>query len=265
MLDFDILVLTDDITQFKLLRQQLTDINSEYNVIGPLSTLEEGRAFLSYNKDIDLIIADTELRDGLCFDALDFSSGDIPIIFISSKEDYAFKAFNYNSLAYILKPFSEDQLKKAIDNSRKLMSRSQSLRSTENSVYWPILSYAPTQVRYRKDPSHSQCILVQTVTGERRIHLSNINYASSENKSTYIHLLDGTSYPLDITLSDLDEQLDSRKYMRVNRKYILPLEQVKGVEKLPNGRLKIILFSSEDLDIIVSRDMRVKVMTWLKK
>lgn len=56
-------------------------MNKDYNVIGPITTVEEGRLYLSTHDDTDLIIADIRLNDGLSFDALSYAPDYVPIIF----------------------------------------------------------------------------------------------------------------------------------------------------------------------------------------
>lgn len=239
-----ILIFEDEIYNFRLLRHQLLNINPDYDVIGPISTIEEGRAYLAYHPDIDLIIADIQLNDGLSFDALSFASADIPIIFTTAYDEYALKAFKYNSLSYLLKPIGEDELKRALSKALRLGHRHSDVQESGHSV-------------------EIQTFLVKTPRGERRIHISMVRYAASEDKTTYIYLLDGTSYTIDLTLSQLASQLDTTRFMRVNRKYILPLEQVKGFENLSNGRLRLILYGLDSPEIDVSRAMRKQVKTWM--
>lgn len=102
MIPLTIVIFEDDPYSYRLLRHKLQTIDPSYEVVGALSSVEEGRAFFSYHQDIDLIIADVKLRDGLVFDALSYAPDDIPIIFITSHEEYAFQAFEYNSLCLSL-------------------------------------------------------------------------------------------------------------------------------------------------------------------
>lgn len=243
----NILIFEDEIYTFRLLRQMLLELYADSNVIGPISTVEEGRSFLSYNHDIDLIIADIQLNDGLSFDALCDAPASVPIIFTTAYDEYALKAFDYNSLSYLLKPVSEEQLAKAISRSKKLVSN-------EPHIYDDI----------KADGRHRHCFLVSTPRGERRVPASMARYAVSENKTTYVHLLDGTSYSFDMTLTELAAQLSPEKFMKVNRKYIVPVEQVKGIERLSNGRLRLMLYGADQPDVIVSRTMRNAVVKWLK-
>jgi len=249
MMPLTIVIFEDDPYSYRLLRHMLQTIDPSYEVVGLLSSVEEGRAFFSYHQDIDLIIADIKLRDGLVFDALSYAPDDIPVIFITAHEEYAFRAFEYNSLCYLLKPVKEHQLAMAIRKSMRLRKQ---ISEKSFGLGNPSMG-------------DKSCFWVKTATGAKRIPGSMVRYISSEDKTTYVRLMDDTTYPLDQSLEDVASSLDARSFMRVNRKYILPRNQVKGYDSLPNGRLRLLLYGDDCPEIIVSRTQRKVVCNWLGK
>ncbi len=249
MMPLTIVIFEDDSYSYRLLRHMLQSIAPDHAIAGVLSSVEEGRAFFSYHQDIDLIIADIRLRDGLVFDALSYAPDDIPIIFITAHEEYALRAFEYNSLCYLLKPVNEHQLSMAIRRSMRLRQPAYHRQDQHGSPF----------------SDDNRCLWVGTATGARRIPTSMVRFVSSEDKTTYLYLMDGSSYPLEKTLEEVAIQLDSIAFMRVNRKYILPRSQVKGFDSLPNGRIRLQLYGDDYPEIIVSRTQRKKVCKWLGK
>ena len=249
MMPLTIVIFEDDSYSYRLLRHMLQAIDPSYEVVGLLSSVEEGRAFFSYHQDIDLVLADIKLRDGLVFDALSYAPDDIPVIFITAHEEYAFRAFEYNSLCYLLKPVKEHQLAMAIRKSMRLRMQ------------------IPEESFSLGNPSmgDKSCFWVKTATGAKRIPGSMVRYISSEDKTTYVCLMDDSTYPLDQSLEDVASRLDAQSFMRVNRKYILPRNQVKGYDGLPNGRLRLLLYGDDCPEIIVSRTQRKVVCNWLGK
>jgi DNA-binding LytR/AlgR family response regulator len=107
--------------------------------------------------------------------------------------------------------------------------------------------------------------MVKTVKGEKMIPVSGIRYFVSEQKNTYQKLLDNTSYPINTPLEKLSTQLDPQRFMRVNRKFIVPLEQVTATERLSNGKEKLILKGDNPPEIIISRMRRNEVEEWIGK
>lgn len=247
-----IVVFEDDPYHFRLLDHLLSTINPDHEVLGPLTSTESGKAFFSYHQDVDLIIADICLRDGLVFDALDYAPDDIPVIFTTAQKDHALKAFQYNSLCYLLKPIDKRTLARAIKKTMPL------IRNARHDL-------ACTSKPCTYGGQHRHDFLVKTPTGEKRVYAPTLRYVASENKSTYLHLIDGLSFTLDLTLEELTKQLDPDAFMRVNRKYIVPKEQVRGFEHLANGRIRLELYGDSYPDIIVSRTHRNEVCDWLSK
>lgn len=251
-LPLSIVVFEDDPYHYRLLRHHIAAINPDHEVVGPLTTVESGKAFFSYHQDVDLIIADIRLGDGLVFEALDYAPDDIPVIFTTTHKDYALEAFKHNSLCYLLKPIDERALAKAIRKTMPLIR---------------IARHAPdtSAVPDTYGSQHRHDFLVKTATGEQCVYAPTLRYVASENKSTYLHLIDGTSFTLDLTLEQLATQLDPRVFMRVNRKYIVPKEQVKGFSHLSNGKIRLELYGDACPEIIVSRTHRNEVCEWLNR
>ena len=244
-----ILVFDSDIQKYHLLRGILEDYDGRLDVIGPFTTVEQGRDYLMQHKDVDIIITDVMLGDDKVFDVLDIVSSHVPIIFVTSHQEYALKAFEYYSLSYILKPVDEAILIKALSKAIRLRK------------VLPMLT--PTG-SWSSDENRRERIAVKTFNGERMIHNTAIRYIVSEQKNTYIKLLDGNSYRIDKTLDEMLKQLDAGRFMRVNRKFILPIEQISGTERKENGKLRIMLKGDDFPNIIVSRTRKTEVCEWLK-
>jgi DNA-binding LytR/AlgR family response regulator len=173
----------------------------------------------------------------------------VPIIFVTSYKEYALQAFNYYSLSYIMKPVDEALFVKAISKAVRLRK------------VLPMLT--PTG-SWTSSGNGQERIVAKTFNGERVIHVTAIRYIISEQKNTYIKLLDGSSYRIDKTLDGMMQQLDASQFMRVNRKFILPIEQISGTERKENGKLRIMLKGTNFPNIIVSRTRKTEVCEWLR-
>ena len=244
-----ILIFDADIQNYHLLRGILEDYDGRLDVIGPFTTVEQGRDYLMQHKDVDIIITDVMLGDEPVFDVLDIVSSHVPIIFVTSHEEHALRAFEYYSLSYILKPVDETLFVKALSKAIRLRK------------VLPMLTPAGS---WTSDENGQERIVVKTFNGERVIHVTAIRYIVSEQKNTYIKLLDGNSYRIDKTLDEMMQQLDAGRFMRVNRKYILPIEQISGTERKENGKLRIMLKGTDFPNIIVSRTRKSEVCEWLR-
>lgn len=248
----NILIFEDEKYNYDLLCQMLTEQMPECYIIGPLSSIEEGKRFFADNTEkIDIIIADIQLNDGLSFYALSDAPADVPVIFTTAYEEYALKAFEYNSLSYLLKPVDEDELREAIRKAQQRL-----ITDEHREELYTLLSQ---HMRYRER------LLVNTFNGERVIPLSKVRYFFSEQKSTFAHLMDGTSYEVHKSLGTLEEELNPRNFMRVNRKYIVPQREIVGFESISGNRELLKLQGEDAPEIIISRDKKKIIHSWMEE
>jgi two-component system LytT family response regulator len=243
-----ILIFDTDVQNYHFIHNVLVDYDERYEVIGPFTTIEQCRDYLLRHKDIDIIITDVMLGNDTIFDVLNIVPSYVPLIFVTSHEEFALRAFEYYSLSYLVKPVDESYLVKAISKAVRLRKVS------------PLLTPQGSWSNVGEEQSR---MVVRTFNGERIIHFSTIRYIVSEQKNTYIKLLDGNSYRIDKTLDEMTSQLGER-FKKVNRKYIVPLEQVLGTERRENGKLLILLKGKNSPNIIVSRTRKREVCEWLK-
>jgi DNA-binding LytR/AlgR family response regulator len=229
----NILILEDDIYSYYQLCSIITDMLPDSNIIGPMTSVKSCSRFFQDNKEpLHLIITDVNLEDGTAFTALDEAPPEVPVVFTTSHEEYALRAFDYNSLAYLIKPIDEARLKKAL---RKALG-----------------------MEYRER------FIVNTFKGEKVVSVDDIRYFVSENKLTYIVLNNGTSFNVDLTLTAIDAQLNPKRFMRVNRKYIVPVNMVDILERDINGKERLKLKpGKKNPEIIISRDNKQNVHNWI--
>ena len=107
------------------------------------------------------------------------------------------------------------------------------------------------------DEGYRERFIVNTFKGEKVVDVSEVRYIVSENKSTYIVLHDGS-------LSIIAGQLCPRTFMKVNRKYIIPLSMVERFEQDINGKERLILkHGRKNPKITISRDNKNIVHNWV--
>ena len=248
----NVLIFEDEVYNYHLLCTMLADMLPECTILGPIASIMDGKTFFRRNKEhIDLIIADIQLTDGLSFYALQDAPADVPIIFTTAYDEYALRAFEYNSLSYLLKPIDEQELSTAIRKARERL-----ITDDKRQTFFNLLA---ENARYRER------LVVNTYKGEKVVGLEEVHYIVSEKKITYIVLHDGTSYYVNMTLTNLAEQLNPRKFMRVNRKYIVPVSEVEGFERDINGKERLLLKKRvKNPLIIVSRDNKHNVHNWIE-
>ena len=86
----------------------------------------------------------------------------------------------------------------------------------------------------------------------------------SENKATYCYTIEKRSFLLDNSLEIWQEQLDPEQFFRVNRTFIVNINAIKDIIAYSNSRLKLILQSYSQTEIIVSRERVKDFKSWIE-
>src|SRR5882757_8797702 len=111
-----VLIIEDEKLAVDKLMQTLNKIEPDAHVIGVTDSIKASVKWLSdvQNKP-DLILMDIELADGQSFAIFDLFQIECPVIFTTSYDEYALKAFKVNSIDYLLKPIQQNELRSALD------------------------------------------------------------------------------------------------------------------------------------------------------
>jgi DNA-binding LytR/AlgR family response regulator len=97
----------------------------------------------------------------------------------------------------------------------------------------------------------------------KMINIDEVECFFSENKGTYLHTFENRNYLLDATLEQLETELDPQNFFRVSRKFIIPMKGIKEIQLHSNSRLKVILPSYKEDEVIVSREKVTDFKNWL--
>ncbi len=128
------IIVDDDKLSCKIL-EGLCLKSTLFSLIGTFSDSVEARNVITKRHDIDLIILDIEMPEMNGFDfigSLDFPPN---IIIVSSAEEYAVKAFDFNVVDYLLKPISYARFCKAIDKTIRYFSRKETQSTGDEEIF----------------------------------------------------------------------------------------------------------------------------------
>ena len=211
-------------------------------------------AWLKTNPTPDLIFLDIQLSDGISFEIFQQVDVSSAIIFTTAYDEYVLKAFKLNSVDYLLKPVDEEELKFALDKFEK---QQQTKSSVDLNEIKKILSTnQPAEFKTR--------FSVKIGTSIKIIETAQIECFFSENKATFIHTKENRNYLIDFSLDKLEDQLDQTKFFRINRSQIIQIDSIKEITIYSNSRLKIILTTYAEQDMIVSREKVSDFKKWLE-
>ena len=248
----NVVIIEDEKPAARRLNRMLNDFDIE--PLTMLHSVEESVNWFHKNDHPDLIFLDIQLSDGLSFEIFEEVEIKSAIIFTTAYDEYALKAFKLNSIDYLLKPIDADELENAINQYKKI-ANSNSNSGLNLEQIKSIIS--PSQKTYKKR------FTVKIGQHLKMISIESIECFYSENKSTHIHTIDNRSYLLEESLEQLEEKLDPEIFFRVSRKYFVNINAIKDIISYTNSRLKIILHSYNDSEIIVSRERVKDFKEWI--
>ncbi len=250
------LIVEDEEQAARRLIRSIQKIIPEAFIHGPVGSVNELVQWLESHPKPDLAFVDIHLADGLSFEAWDRVEPDFPLVFTTAYDRYALKAFEYNSLDYLLKPITEEALRRTIDKlkNRSLMPLSQKLGSE-----WTEILNSDYQKPYK--------LRFVSRVGERlyAINTSEVLYAYSEDKVTFLVDNTGKRYMIEPNLSELEGMLDPDEFFRLNRQYIARLTAVEKILRYSNSRIRIELHGCEDSHIVLSRDKSADFKKWMDR
>ncbi len=248
-----ILIIEDESLASKRLKRLLTQIDTNFNIVKIIESIEDSISFLSKNK-VDLIFSDIQLSDGLSFEIFDKINVDCPIIFTTAYNQYAIEAFNTNGIDYLLKPIKENRLKQAIN-------KYQSLNQNIN-IKQLIDAVNQTKINYKNR------FMIKVGDKIKSIPTTEIIAFYSLQKGTYLLTNSGRNYVVDYSLAQVAEMLNPKTFYKINRKCIVSINAIKDIIAYTNSRLKLNIehLTQQNTgfdDVIVAREKVSDFKKWL--
>lgn len=210
--------------------------------------------WFSKNSQPDLIFSDIRLLDGLSFEIFQQVKVTAPVIFITAYDQYAIKAFEVNSVDYLLKPLQREKLHNALE---KFKSRNSSTTPTFDYAQMINLLKGSTGANYK---SRFMVKLGQKIIA---LPAEKIAYFFSENKLSFIVSKDGKKYPIDQTLEELSDVLDPRVFFRINRQYVVTFESIAEMHPYFKGRIKLVLQPNTEDEVVISAERTPEFKKWI--
>lgn len=228
--------------------ERMLSVFPEIELVKVINSVEEGVDFFANNTHPDLIFSDIVLGDGHSFDIFEQIPTQSFIIYTTAFDTYTLKAFKLNSIDYLLKPISDEDLQSAVEKYKSFVPQGQSY----NDLNFNKL--------IKSDKPKLSRILVKIGYNLKILQVDEVASFYSENKVVYAQNLE-RSFPTDFTLEELEMALDPKKFFRVNRQFIINIDFIKNIHTSPV--YKVDLQVPHDEEISVSRDRVKDFKDWL--
>jgi two-component system LytT family response regulator len=249
-----VIIIEDEKPAAEKLLKAIQKINPSIEVAAILNSINTSVGWLQQNPMPDLLFMDIELGDGLSFKIFDKINITSPVIFCTAFDEYWQEAFEHNSIDYLLKPVKQDKLETALNKYDKL--KQHFANSFQQLQQWQQQITAT---------GHKKRFLVKRGTDYISIKTEDIAYFYATHK--LVCMLDNKNqkFILDQSLADIEKQLDTTQFYRVNRKYLVHLSAIKKIKVYPKSKLMIEVEPPVDEEIIISQENTAAFKEWMEQ
>ncbi len=245
-----VVIIEDEHLAAEWLRSQVESIDADMQVVAIIDSVEQ--AILQLPKEnADVIFCDIHLADGISFSIFERIQVLTPVIFTTAYDQYAIKAFQVNSIDYLLKPIESEALAAAIHKFRQRTSP------------YPDLQQALRMLTSK--PKYQERYLVSTGQKLKSVPVETIAYFFADNKLNFLCDTEGRQYLIDQSLDKLEAQLDPDIFFRINRQYIVCFSAIREMVHYSKSRVKITLHPTPSGDTIVSAERSAAFKAWLNR
>lgn len=245
-----IVIIEDEPKTAANLEKMLKSINPDYRILEKIDSVESGLHYFEEVGFPDLIFSDIQIADGLSFEIFNLYPPTCPIIFCTAYDQYALQAFRANGIDYLLKPFSETDVRKALEKYQNLKQNSKPNQSLQ-------LLFEQLQ------KPQKQTILINFREKIIPVNIHSIPFFYSINHQTII-FFEGKEQNISYSLDELEEMLDASLFYRANRQFIINRTFVREIEHYFARKLVVLLHTKTPENIIISKAKANEFLRWIE-
>jgi len=245
------IIIDDEPPAIQRLHDLLTSFPDVFEIVGEEMDSKKSVSLLNNNKP-DLIFLDIQMPGMSGFELLKELTEIPMIVFCTAYDQYSLKAFETNSIDYLLKPVKKERLEMTITKLRMF-----------NNEFQPekILSFLQEFVSKKEKKTLTS---ITTRKGNKLIFikLTDIVYFEADEKYVSLFTKSGTENIIDQTIKDLEENLPSN-FLRVHRAIIINTQYIKELQAYFNSRYTILLDDSKQTKVVSGRSYQKQIKDWM--
>ncbi len=258
-----ILIVEDEDLAVKKLQKTLGDIEPAAEVVGVTDSIKSTVAWLQENPGPDLILMDIELADGQSFEIFNHTKVSSPVIFTTSYDAFALKAFKVNSVDYLLKPVQKEELEAALNKFKQTRPLIAEKPSSKGGLDIDVLVKELQQKLQVKE--YRKRFLVKHAQKLVSIEVDDIAYFYSDGRLNFFKTEDNRKFVVDYTMDELEEMLDPDRYFRISRSFYVSVNSIDKIDDYFGNRLMLQLKPAVDKEALVSREKVTDFKKWMGK
>lgn len=226
----------------RLARSELMNLlkgTAEFESLYEAQDAEEAKKVLEAHP-IDVLFLDIHLPGMNGFELLESLDTVPQVIFTTAFDEYAIKAFDYNTIDYLLKPIKKERLIKALEK----IKQEDKQEATQEEIS-------------TKKASIDQQVFVRDGDKCWFVKLSEISLFESVGNYSKV-FFEGEKPLIQKSLNYLESVLDETHFVRVNRQQIVNVNYIDKIDNWFNGKLRIILKTGEEIEVSRRQSQRIK-------
>lgn len=247
----NVIIIEDEQTAADNLVYHLRLTKEPLHVMAILESVEDSVNWLRNNPHPDLVFMDIQLKDGISFSIFEQVKITAPIVFITAFDNYLVKAFEQNSIEFLLKPIDEEAIRHTLAKYRNL--KEHFLNKYEQAIN--IFSEKMKRTR----------LIVKKGIEYQSILLDDIALFFTEHKITFLVTREEKKYMVEQNLKELEEELDPRRFYRANRKFIVNVDCIKSYKPYDKIKLALEMSIPFNEEIIISQESAGDFKRWIQQ
>jgi len=257
-----ILIIEDEPFAQKELKRLLDIAEGKFDILDMIDTVEDSVVWLRENPPPDLIFLDIQLADGISFDIFRQVEVKSPVIFTTAYDEYAIRAFQLNSIDYLLKPVKLTELMRAINKYESLRDqygkgeKESSINITRNQLE-SILNLGKKEYKSR--------FVAKVGDQIKYIPVEEVAYFYAEDNVVFLINKNDNRYIIEYSIEEIDSLVDPKHFYRLNRSVVAHISAIDKVYKYLNSRLKVELKPESEKEVLISRAKVSDFMKWMDR
>lgn len=224
------ILIDDEPLAISRLKRLLNEYEDTFEIISEANNGQDGLEKIEFHKP-DLIFLDIEMPLLSGFEMLSKLDFMPMVVFVTAFDQFAIKAFEENSIDYLLKPIERERLEKTVQKLQKLTENTQTQLSSET------LLGLFEQIKPKKE-IHS--ITVKSGDKILFVPFTEISFFHAEEKYVFLNTVDGKQYITNYTISNLEEKLPN-SFIRISRSCLVNSFKIKELEKYFGGKFLVVM------------------------
>ncbi|AUC13735.1 hypothetical protein BTO06_00595 [Tenacibaculum sp. SZ-18] len=252
-----ILILEDEIPAYQKLSAYLNDYFKDKMNHDWARSIKDGKQFMQ-EKMYDIILSDIQLLDGISFDLFDVINTDIPIIFCSAHDEYLFKAFNSNGIAYILKPYTKREFNGALEKYESLFKK-----GTYGNLNTEVINELKSTLK-EENTTFKKRFVIKKSKGIQLLNVIDISFIEASGDFCIATDYNGKRHTISQSLGSISKKLNTDKFFKINRSEIINIEFIENIESHFKNRLLLTISGCKEKPM-TSSSTTAEFRKWLEQ